>query len=96
MADFKETLFEYLDVDKRATFCSAERKWINKINKLYEKYPDEVEIVAVPEENDGMIYAHLPKSWLKISPPKKVNLTDEQKAERALRMRTLAKERKSI
>ena len=87
MADFKETCVEYIDVDKHATFCSSERKWINKIIKLQHEHPDEVDIICDPEENEGVILAHIPKSWLKISPPKKLNLTEEQKAERADRMR---------
>lgn len=91
MADFKETCIEYLDIDKYATFCSSERKWINKIYKLKEKYPNEVHIEVSDEDNDGMIIAHVPKSWMKVSPPKKVNLTEEQKAERAERMRSYRK-----
>lgn len=87
MADFKETCVEYLDIDKYATFCSSERKWINKIYKLKEKYPNEVHIEVSEEENDGMIIAHIPKSWMKVSPPKKVNYTEEQKAALAERMR---------
>lgn len=87
MADFKETMIEYLDVDKYATFCSAERRWINRINKLHEQYPDEVQIVYAPEDNCGVIYAHIPKSWMKISPPKKTNYTDEQRAAMTERMR---------
>lgn len=91
MADFKETCIEYLDVDKYATFCSSERKWINKIYKLKEKYPNEVHIEVYDEDNDGMIIAHVPKSWMKVSPPKQMNLTEEQKAERAERMRNMKK-----
>lgn len=87
MADFKETCMEYLDIDKHATFCSSERKWINKIYKLKEKYPDEVHIEVSEEENDGMIIARVPKTWMKLSPPKQVNFTDEQRAAMAERMR---------
>ena len=87
MADFKETCIEYLDVDDTATVGSSERKWINKICKLHNKYPGEVDIVRMPEENSGYILAHVPKSWIKISPPKQVNLTDEQRAARAERLR---------
>ena len=89
MADFKETCVEYIDLDKHATFCSSERKWINKIIRLHQSHPEEVEIICVPEDNEGVILAHIPKSWLKISPPKKMNLTEEQKAERAERMRKM-------
>lgn len=87
MADFKETCMEYLDIDKHATFCSSERKWINKIYKLKEKYPDEVHIEVSEEENDGMIIAQVPKTWMKLSPPAKRNFTDEQRAAMAERMR---------
>lgn len=87
MADFKETMIECLDVDKYATFCSAERRWINRINKLHEQYPDEVQIVYAPEDNCGVIYAHIPKSWMKISPPKKTNMSEEQRVAAAERMR---------
>lgn len=90
MAEFKETAVGYLDVDNDASFDSNERKWINKILRLKDKYPDEVEIINTPEDNYGSITAHIPKSWMKVSPPKKMNLTEEQKAERAERMRKIA------
>ena len=80
MADLRETSFEYTDGDKYATVSSSETKWINKIVKMHEQYPDDIEIVCSADDNYGMIMAHVPKSWLKISPPKKINLTDEQKA----------------
>lgn len=87
MADFKETCIEYLDVDDVATVGSSERRWINKIIKFHEQHPGVVKIVRMPEENSGYILAHVPKSWVKLSPPKQVNLTDEQRAARAERLR---------
>lgn len=80
MADFRETCIDYLTVDDSASFCSSETKWINKILKLKESHPDEVQIQVMPEDNDGMMLAQIPKSWLKISPPKKREMTDEQRA----------------
>lgn len=86
MADFKETCVEYINADKHATFCSGETKWVNKILKLREKYPDLVEITKWPEDNWGVIVAHIPKGWLKISPPRQVSYTDEQRAALAERL----------
>lgn len=91
MADFKETCIEYLNVDDNATFCSSESKWINKILKLKEEHPDEVDIQAYPEDNQGMIVAHVPKSWMKLSPPRKSNFTEEQRAEIAERLQSARK-----
>lgn len=79
MPDIKETCVDYLDVDNHAVFSSAERKRINKILKLKETHPDEVTIRHYPDKNDGIIIADIPKSWLKISPPAKRKITDEQR-----------------
>ena len=91
--DFKETSINYLNVDEQATFCSSEKKWINKILALHEKYPDKVQIKYYPEDNSGMLYAHIPKNWLKVSPPRQVNYTEEQKAAMAERL-AAAREKK--
>lgn len=86
MADIKETCIEYTNDRNTATFCSNEQKWINKVYKLAEKHSDEVQIIKEPEDNDGYILVHVPKSWMKLSPPKQVNYTDEQRAALAERM----------
>ena len=86
MADPKETSFDYLGADTHATFCSSETKYINKILKLKESYPDDVTIQAYPEKNHGMIVALIPKSWLKVAPPRKREMTEEQRAAAAERL----------
>lgn len=93
MADPKETCINYVAEDDTATFCSSEQKWINKIIKLHGQHPDEVEIIYLPEDNYGMLYAEIPKKWLKVSPPRQVNYTDEQKAAMAERL-AAAREKK--
>lgn len=86
MADFNETACDYLTCDKHATFCSSETKWINKIRKLHEQYPDDVEIQLQPEDNQGMILAHIPKGWFKLTPPRKREMTDEEREAAAKRL----------
>ena len=95
MADPKETCVNYIADDETLTFSSSEQKWINKIIKLHEQRPDEVRIVHYPENNHGMIYAQLPKSWLKISPPRQVNYTDEQREAMAERL-AAAREKRGV
>ena len=80
MADFKETCITYVGEDKTAIFCSSERKWISKIIKLHKQRPDEIKIIRRPEDNFGMLYAEIPKNFIKISPPRQVNYTNEQKS----------------
>lgn len=94
MAEIKETCVNMTNEDKRATFCSSETKWINKILKLSGQHPDEVKIIYYPEDNHGVLLAEIPKSYLKISPPRQVNYTEEQKAALAERL-AAARESKS-
>lgn len=66
---------EWYTGDERVTATFSQRKWVSKIKKLADKRPADVEIVA--ENEDGSIVAHLPLSFIKISPPKQVS--EEQK-----------------
>lgn len=94
MIELKETVFETDSENKFTTVTTNERKWITKLNKLAEQRPDEVKIVITPEDNHGYLLAHVPKSYMKLSPPKTRVLTDEQKAAAAERMRNIAIKRK--
>jgi len=82
-----ETCCEYLD-DKVMWVSSDQQKIINRVRKLAELYPDKVTIKRQPEQNDGCIYATMPAEWLKLNPPRKIELTDERKAELSERLRT--------
>ena len=53
----------------------------NRVRKLAEQYP-ECDIVA--ENRDGSIMFHLPLSWVKLSPPRK--LSEDQRAAAAERL----------
>ena len=66
---------ECYTVDERVTVKFSQRKCVSKIKKLADKRPNDVEIVV--ENEDGSIVAHLPLSFIKISPPKQVS--EEQK-----------------
>ena len=89
-----DTCFNYVDKDK-GFFSSDEQKWINRIHKLKEQFPDDVHIILEPYENDGCIYCQIPTSWLKIQPKRKVELSEEEKdvlRERLARMRQASSE----
>jgi hypothetical protein len=75
-----ETAMGYLTEDEgRAWFSSDEKKWKNRIMKLAEEYPEQVKITVYPEDNDGCINAWIPAKWIRVKPPVKRNLTDEQR-----------------
>lgn len=88
-----ETACGYLSEDHVLWVSSDDPKWKGRLLKLAEEYPDDVTIVRRPEDNDGCIYLKCPSTWLRIAPPKKVNLSDEQRAAFGERMKKIRKEK---
>ena len=76
----QENVIDWLTGDDKVTLSLTQEKYRNRVKKLAEQYPDEVDYFA---NTDGSVFAHVPVSWLKISPPRKVELTEEQKKARA-------------
>lgn len=86
MENNRENVLEFLSGQKTITVSFCQEKWINKVKKLKENYPNDVEIIA--ENEDGSICAKLPAKFLKLSPPKKVSEEQRQAAsERFKKMR---------
>lgn len=78
----RETSLDHIAGQNTYTFFTSEAAMINKIMKLAEEYPDDVEFMA--KNCDGSILCHVPKNWVKIQPPRK--LSDEQRENARKRM----------
>lgn len=79
MTEIRETCYDH-DADfDYGCITTNEGVWIRKIIKLSEEYPDQVLITKRPEDNQSYLVAQVPKSWFVIRPPKKMNLSEEQK-----------------
>lgn len=93
-----ETNVNFVDVDDMVSATVFLKKHMNQLHKLAENHPDEVKIIKEAKENDGMMLAHLPKKYVKVSfgepMPKKV-MTEEQKAAAAERMRKAQEAKKA-
>ena len=84
-----ENAIEFLKDQKRATVTFSQGRYISRIKKLAEKYPDKCEIVAInkfPGEGE-VICVHVPTAWIRIQPPAVRDLTEEQKEELPNRLR---------
>jgi hypothetical protein len=88
MESFNENVIEFITNDKTATVTFSQGRYVSKIKKLAEKFPDEVKIVYT--NKDGSIVAHVPVSAIKLNIVKR-ELTEEQRQEMAERLR-LARE----
>ena len=71
MDRYNENVIEFLENQERAMVTLSQGRYKSKIRRLATEHPESCEIVA--ENSDGSIYAHIPTSWIKISPPKEVS-----------------------
>lgn len=85
--DYRENGVEWLNGQDTVTFSFSQKKFINKVRALAEKYPDEVKIYA--ENNDGSITGNLPLKFVKISAPRQVSMDDERRAILSQRMKLM-------
>lgn len=76
-----ENAIEFLKDSKRATVTLTQGRYVSKVRRLAEQYPEDVEIVA---DMDGVLVAHVPTKFIKISAPRRVS--DEQKEKMASRL----------
>lgn len=76
-----ENAIEWLDTKQKATVTLHGGRLKNRVLRLAEEYPDEVEIRREPDDNGGFLVAKIPAKWVKITPPRRLELTDEQKEE---------------
>lgn len=81
-----ETAVNYLE-DRVMYMSTDETKWKRRIEQWAKEYPEECEITVRPENNDGCMCAKMPAGWLRIRPPIKRNMTEEQRSAIAERMR---------
>ena len=81
--DSQETTINLLAADSFATIYTCERSMLLKLDKLAKANPDEVKQTWT----DGYAVKYqVPKNWVKVTPPRKLNLTDEQKQLAAARL----------
>ena len=73
----RENCIEWIEGDSRITITTYSKKLINKIKAISEENPEDVEIIK--ENQDGSICVHAPLQFLKISPKRTYNLSEERR-----------------
>lgn len=82
-----ENVIEWLNGQDIAVLTLSERRYISRVRKLSASTSGVTDWHTNP---DGTIYARVPLDWIKISPPKRMNLSEEERQKRAERMRAHA------
>lgn len=90
MRTTNEYVIEWIEgVNICAITCPENSALSNKLIKLAEEYPEDVEMMHTE-------LFHVPVKWVSVRKPKQMNYTDEEKAERAERMRQFRNKTKSL
>ena len=82
MEPYKENVIEWIRDENQASLTLTQGRFKSRIEKLAVERPGECEILA--RNKDGGISAHVPVSWVKISPPREVS--EEQRIQAKKRM----------
>lgn len=100
MAEFNETVIDHVGgigcSDDWCGVSTGEMALRNKLERLAEKYPDEVECIA--KNSDGSVYYHIPWKWVSIRKPKQMGFSEEELKNRSEKMKAMRAEqiRKSL
>ena len=78
MSRSNENVIEWLTEQEKVSLTLGQDKYINRVKRFAEKRPDEIDLA---ENEDGSIFAHVPVSWIKITPPQRREYTDEGREE---------------
>ena len=80
----RETVINYNNEESTAQVFTYHRALQNKLNKLVGENPD----ISVLRQGDEWTEYIVPKKWIKVSPPRQPNYTNEQRAAMAERLAT--------
>ena len=77
-----ETIITFNEAEKTASVYSCSSRYIERMNKLAEAEPDNVKLTR---KDSGGVEFTVPKSWVKIRPPRKISNEQRQAAAERLK-----------
>lgn len=75
----QETIINYNEEDNAASVYTHNKALRRKLDKLTEEHPEECRFIRESRGGQAGDYI-IPKSWIKIAPPRKLNFSAEQRA----------------
>lgn len=76
-----ENMIEFLKDQEVSTVTLSQGRYISRVVELAARFPNEVVILAYPENNGGYLYARIPTKWIRINPT--MILSDEERKRRS-------------
>ena len=91
----RETNIYFDEADKVARILSYNARLNKRLRELAEKRPEDVKpIKEYFDDENGAICFEFPSAWLKINPTRASTMSEEERAERAERMKAINRRRK--
>lgn len=92
-ADEQETVIAWSNaIGSKAEIQSMDKSLTRKLLGLAESHPEDVRVIRHEEDIDMYVF-DVPKKWVKVSPPVKLNLTESQIEMRKARMNEINKKK---
>ena len=88
-----ETIINFDEEQNTASVYACRKSLQNKLLKIAEQRPAECKVVKTARDGAAIEF-EVPKRWIKVSPPKTVNMTDEQRQKAAARLAEMRAKRK--
>lgn len=83
----QETIINYNEAEETANVYTYSGTLKRKLLELCETRPDEAKHIKT-NQHGGMDFT-VPKKWIKVGPPRTLNITDEERAKKAEHMRNV-------
>ena len=74
-----ENSIEFLTGDKTATISVSNKRFVNRLRKLFFDGEHGQEMLRFTENADGSLYCVVPLSWVRVSPPARREITEQEK-----------------
>lgn len=87
----QETIINYNEEEKAASVYTHNKALRRKLETLAVDRPEDCKLIRGSHEGQAVEYS-VPKSWIKVRPPRSVNLTDKQRAAMVSRLRRIKSE----
>ncbi len=82
-----ETILNFNAAEDRANCFTMDKTQIRRWKKILEEHDD----VVLIREDEGLLEIEVPKSWVKVKPPRK--MSEEQKRKAGERLNAMRKDR---
>jgi len=81
----RETIINFNEAEGMASVYTHNKALRRRLEQLAQERPEECKLFKVTRWGEAVEY-YIPKSWIKVSPPRKLHISEEQRAANRARL----------